>query len=202
VTEADIPSELDAETLRSAAPWVQRLDAAGDLLVERFRSPALDRVFYPLSSAADHSMLWHALGAWRGLRTGDARVARRFGLIMAAESALTNGVIKGLFRRVRPTDGPGTRAEPGEQDGDLPYGLRRPVTSSFPSGHATAAFTAAVVLSTKRSAPLYFGLAALVATSRVYVRLHHTSDVLAGAALGTVMGIVARKMLPIPSPRR
>lgn len=182
--------------------WVQRLDARADALVDAVRSPALDRVMYPLSSAADHSVLWHALGAWRALRTGDARNARRLGMILAAESALTNGLIKSLFRRVRPSDGPGTQAEPGEQDGPLPYGLRRPVTSSFPSGHATAAFTAAVVLSDRRNAPLYFGLAAAVAASRVYVRLHHASDVLAGAALGCAFGLIARRILPVSSPRQ
>lgn len=182
--------------------WVTRLDDAADALVERFRSPALDRVFYPLSSAADHSVLWHALGAWRGLRTGDARNARRLGLILAAESALTNGPIKAMFKRVRPSDGPGTKDDPGEQDGPLPYGLRRPVTSSFPSGHATAAFTAAVVLSDRKSFPFYFGLASAVAASRVYVRLHHASDVLGGAALGLAFGLVARKLLPVASPRK
>ena len=182
--------------------WVTRLDDAADALVERYRSPLLDRIFYPLSSAADHSVLWHALGAFRGLRTGDMRNARRLGIIMGVESAITNGPIKTMFKRVRPTDGPGTKDAPGEQDGPLPYGLRRPVTSSFPSGHATAAFTAAVVLSDRRSFPLYFGLAGAVAASRVYVRLHHASDVLGGAALGLAFGLVARRLLPVASPRR
>ncbi|MFZ4514962.1 MAG: phosphatase PAP2 family protein [Acidimicrobiia bacterium] len=192
----------DAPATDSLRRWTQRLDARADAFVDHVRSPALDRIMYPLSSAADHSVLWHALGAWRALRTGDTRNARRLGLILGAESALTNGVIKSWFRRVRPTDGPGTQAEPGEQDGPLPYGLRRPVTSSFPSGHATAAFTAAVVLADARSAPFYFGLAAAVAASRVYVRLHHASDVVAGAALGCVFGIVARRILPVSTPRR
>jgi membrane-associated phospholipid phosphatase len=70
----------------------------------------------------------------------------RLGLILAAESALTNGPIKAMFKRVRPSDGPGTKDDPGEQDGPLPYGLRRPVTSSFPSGHAAGAFAVAPVL--------------------------------------------------------
>lgn len=200
-TPDDAPVDERGDTSSFMPPWAQRLDATADAWVERYRSPLLDRIFYPLSSAADHSVLWHALGAWRGLRTGDARNARRLGLIMAAESAITNGPIKAMFRRVRPTDGPGTKDAPGEQDGPLPYGLRRPITSSFPSGHATAAFTAAVVLSDRRSFPFYFGLAGAVAASRVYVRLHHASDVLAGAALGLAFGMVARKVLPVSSPR-
>ena len=81
------------------------------------------------------------------------------------------------------------------------YGLRRPITSSFPSGHATAAFCAATLLSKgSRAAPLWYVLAAMVASTRVYVRLHHTSDIVAGAALGVVLGRALRPLLP-PSPR-
>jgi undecaprenyl-diphosphatase len=76
--------------------------------------------------------------------------------------------------------------------------MHRPRTSAFPSGHATAAFTAATLLAQGNSAgPFYFGLAALVASSRVYTRMHHASDVLAGAALGFVFGRVARRLLPM-----
>ena len=36
----------------------------------------------------------------------------------------------------------------------------------------------------RRSAPLWYGIAAAVAASRVHVRIHHGSDVVAGAAIG------------------
>jgi undecaprenyl-diphosphatase len=71
--------------------------------------------------------------------------------------------------------------------------MRRPITSSFPSGHATAAFTAASVLAhTGQGDVFWYAIAAVVASSRVYVRMHHASDVVAGAALGLVLGRVAR----------
>jgi undecaprenyl-diphosphatase len=74
--------------------------------------------------------------------------------------------------------------------------MHRPRTSAFPSGHATTAFTAATLLSDGTGAgPAYFGLAALVAVSRVYTRMHHGSDVLAGALLGLAMGQVAKRAL-------
>jgi len=38
------------------------------------------------------------------------------------------------------------------------------------------------------AAPAYFALASLVAASRVYVRMHHASDTLAGAVLGVALG--------------
>jgi undecaprenyl-diphosphatase len=166
---------------------VRRFDAAVDRWVDRHRGPRLDPLFYGLSSAADHSLLWHAVGAVRAVSRRDPKSALRFSAAMGIESALTNGPIKAAFRRIRPEDSPTHTPD----DGPLPYGLHRPITSSFPSGHATAAFTAATLLSRgRRTAPAWFALATLVAGSRVYVRMHHASDVLAGAALGLALGRV------------
>jgi undecaprenyl-diphosphatase len=75
--------------------------------------------------------------------------------------------------------------------------MHRPITSSFPSGHAASAFTAATVLAGGPATPFLYGLAGMVAISRVYVRMHHASDIIAGAALGLAMGAVARKVLPL-----
>jgi membrane-associated phospholipid phosphatase len=173
-------------SLRAA---VRALDESVDAWIERRRSPRLDAVFYGLSSAADHSILWNALGAVRAARTGQPAVGMRLGAAMAIESALTNGPIKACFRRIRPVEVP---------PGPLPYGMHRPRTSAFPSGHATSAFTAASLLSQgTNAAPLYFGFAAVVAASRAYTRMHHASDVIAGAALGLVLGTIGRRLLPI-----
>ncbi len=168
---------------------VRRLDEAVDEWAASHHSPVADRLFYSLSSAADHSILWFALGAVQSVRRGDPSRGLRLAVAIAGESIITNGVVKSLFRRVRP--------ELGQPEGRLPFGMRRPVTSAFPSGHATSAFMAAVVLSEGSSlGPLYFGLAGLVAMSRIYVRMHHASDVVAGAAFGLALGIVARRLIP------
>ncbi|TCP55747.1 undecaprenyl-diphosphatase [Tumebacillus sp. BK434] len=60
--------------------------------------------------------------------------------------------------------------------------------ASFPSGHSTAAFCTAAVLSgaLPAFAGVWYGLAALVALSRVYLGLHYPSDILTGAGLGLV----------------
>ena len=186
--------------------WIERvheLDEAIDKWLEPRRTPELDRLFYGLSSAADHGLLWHAIGAVQAARRGKPGDAVRFSTVLGIESAITNGFVKSFFQRVRPQ-------EHFEHDAPLPYGMRRPITSSFPSGHAATAFMCASVLSKRRSsraatrgAPLtaasatgmWFGLAALVAASRVYVRMHHASDAVAGAILGVALGRVARRVL-------
>jgi membrane-associated phospholipid phosphatase len=67
--------------------------------------------------------------------------------------------------------------------------------ASFPSGHTTSAFAAAVALSYMRPdwRNWLFGGAALIGLSRVLVGAHFPSDVVGGAVLGaTVSAAVAR----------
>jgi membrane-associated phospholipid phosphatase len=175
------------------AARVRAVDRAVDSAVTRARTPVLDAVFYPLSSAADHSLLWLATAGAREA-AGRARPGTtvRLAAVLAAESAITNLALKSLFGRIRPALDPAL-------SGPLPWGLRRPVTSAFPSGHATAGFTTAMFLSRADAGPPWYLLAGLVGLSRVYVRLHHTSDVLAGAALGLAFGALARRFAPPPA---
>ena len=83
-------------------------------------------------------------------------------------------------------------------EGDPRYPVRRPATSSFPSGHASAAAFTATLLTGwdgRRTTPLWWGLAVTVASSRAFVRIHHPSDVVAGMATGAVLGLAARRVL-------
>jgi undecaprenyl-diphosphatase len=63
-------------------------------------------------------------------------------------------------------------------------------TYSFPSGHAATAFLMASVLSARYPSlrRYLYGLAALVALTRVLLGLHYPTDVLAGAAIGLGLG--------------
>jgi undecaprenyl-diphosphatase len=66
-----------------------------------------------------------------------------------------------------------------------------PPDPSFPSGHTTTAFAAAVavsVLHPKLRVPM-IAIAALVGLSRVYLGMHFPLDVMAGAVLGTAVGL-------------
>jgi undecaprenyl-diphosphatase len=63
---------------------------------------------------------------------------------------------------------------------------------SFPSGHTSIAFSMATILGhqyPKWRVPLYVG-AGLVGLSRIYLGRHYASDVLMGAAVGTISGTV------------
>jgi membrane-associated phospholipid phosphatase len=173
---------------------VDRFDDAVDRLWGRvFRGrPGADRVFYLASELGDFSLVWHLIGAAQGLRSDrDADATFRLAAVLLTESLVVNQGIKRLVRRPRP--------QPTEP---RPHHLRKPLTSSFPSGHASSAFTAAGVLSAHDPTlrPLYYAVAAVVATSRVHVQIHHASDVIAGAALGAVFARIAVRAWPAAHP--
>jgi membrane-associated phospholipid phosphatase len=179
---------LTLEGGRAAA--VRRFDDAVDRGFQRLRGhPLADRVFYGASAVGDHGLIWVMLGALRGLR-GDHhwRAAVRVGAGVGLESVLVNLGIKSLFRRGRPV-----------VDEPRPYPLRIPLTSSFPSGHATSAFCAATLLADGDPglAPLYYGAATVVALSRIHVRIHHASDVAGGVVIGLALGRLGLRLAPL-----
>ncbi|MEX2627387.1 MAG: phosphatase PAP2 family protein [Ilumatobacteraceae bacterium] len=167
-------------------PAIDRFDVRADAALERLRGRAgLDALFRVASEAGDFSAVWHLLnlGRWLVVRRPDQLAALAVGL--GLESLVVNQGVKRLFRRDRPTT-----------DGDSRTPVRRPRTSSFPSGHASAAAFNAMVLTgwDPRRAPLWWGVAAVVGTSRAHVRIHHASDVVAGAAVGVVFGLAALRV--------
>lgn len=177
------------DPLSAAAQQIARFDSAVDRWWEFLRGRKLmDRVMYGASDVGEFSQIWHVLGAIRALGPRrEASDALRFSALMALESLVVNQGVKRLFARRRP----GTAAE-----NPTDHRLRQPITSSFPSGHASAAFCAAVVLSRgSRLGPVYRLVAAIVAVSRIHVRLHHASDVIAGAAVGEAIGRLASRLM-------
>ncbi len=162
-------------------------DAFGGLLREHRMA---DTVMYGASSLGDHGVLWMLLAAGQAVRRrhGDwQRPLLRALIGLGVESALVNGPVKWLFRRSRPI-----------HEGPRPRHLRQPRTSSFPSGHASAAFFGAALLRDDDQLwPLYYLIAVVVAASRVHVRIHHASDIVAGAAVGALLGELARAAVPL-----
>jgi len=139
------------------------------------------------SKLGDWSTIWHAAGLARALAGGRLRESIALDIGLAAESLIVNQGVKRLFRRERPTE-----------SGDDRYDVRRPSTSAFPSGHASAAAFAAVTLirwSRGRTSPIWLTMAVVVGASRAVVRIHHASDVVGGALTGiTLARVLARPL--------
>ncbi len=170
------------------------LDAAGDRWSDKLRGRRwADVSAAVLSNLSDHGAAWVLLAAWKARRPGPARRHAIAALAVAGFASFgLNRALKQFSRRSRP--------EAGTPLYDV-LPVRPPASSSFPSGHTLASFCTAVVLpddAQGRSAALAFATA--VAASRVHLRAHHTSDVLGGAVIGVVLGVLVRPAVRLLAP--
>jgi membrane-associated phospholipid phosphatase len=167
----------------------QRVDAWFDLVRG---VPAFDGAAKVITGLGDHGLMWAATTVWRGRRSGPDRArAVRALAISGVESSLVNAGLKAVIGRSRPNQA-GLRLT----EGGVP--VRQPKTSSFPSGHTLAAFCAATVMhqpSDRAGSRLLFTSATLVGVSRIHLGAHHASDVVGGAVIGGVLGLIGRRFL-------
>ena len=168
-------------------PGVDAFDRRVDELLERLRGhPAADGLFLAASHLGDYSLIWHIIGITRGIIRRKPDEVVILAALLGIESLIVNQGVKRLFRRDRPT-----------WTGDDRLPVRQPKTSSFPSGHASSATFAAMILTSwdgRRLGSVWFAIAAIVGTSRAYVRIHHASDVVGGALVGVVLGMIGRRV--------
>jgi undecaprenyl-diphosphatase len=142
---------------------------------------AADRTLAVVSRLTDHGRAWYVLGV-----TGAVIDSGRRGDWLAATAtvALTeraSELVKHATRRSRPN-----------VEG-LPHLATTPSRFSFPSSHTADAVAGSIAFGRVLS-PLPLRVFALAqAASRPYLGVHYVSDVLAGAALGAVIGRAVRR---------
>jgi undecaprenyl-diphosphatase len=150
--------------------WDRRLES----WIAGHRVSFLDPPFRWLTYAGWNGAIWLVLAA------AVALASRRFGVLLwVAVADLAGQLASTLLKELVPRHRPRVHTLVPE-----------PHTHSFPSGHATASFACAVVLAAAvpRLRWPFYVLAALIAFSRAYVGVHFPLDVLAGAALGLLLG--------------
>ncbi len=163
-----------------------RLDALAAARADRARAlPGVDLVMYRMSWLGDDGRVWFAAAALEAVRRGRPLPWFLHSVVwIGLESAAVNLVLKRLVRRPRPS-----------AHAERVHGrdLRIPTDTSFPSGHAASAATMSVLLSQDSPlAPLYLAVAAGIGSSRVYLGLHHGTDVAVGWAVGGAFGVLGR----------
>ncbi len=172
---------------------MHEFDARVDGWFEPWRgNPSLDGAAKVITGLGDRGLMWAVTTVWRARHTGPERArAVRALTIAGVESTIVNSALKRVIGRSRPD-----RSDVRLADGGIP--VREPTSASFPSGHTLAAFCAATVMSQRDDRAgnaLLFTGAALVGLSRLHLRAHHASDVLGGAAIGSALGLIGRRLL-------
>src|SRR6476660_7257917 len=133
---------------------------------------------------AGDGWLWYLIGLCVLIFGGSERLTA----VASAGSAALVGV--GLFMSLKKLSG---RKRPCEIQEHCWATLLPPDQFSFPSGHTITAFSVSVALShfyPDLTAGLLF-CAISIAASRILLGMHFLSDVLAGAAIGTLLGLAA-----------
>lgn len=184
---AAMPADRELQRVMQRS-WVQQsaLFSHGADVFNAYGSPGI-----VLGSAALYAAGW-ATG-----RTDVARLGLRAVEAIGLSGVVTGG-IKGVAGRARPYRSP---QEPG--DWKLFSGTRDGARQSFPSGHTTAAFAFASALdrelriaqpaTARWAGPALYTAAALTGLARMHSDNHWASDVVMGAGIGVVSGIVVAR---------
>jgi membrane-associated phospholipid phosphatase len=132
-----------------------------------------------LGKIGEHGAIWLALGILFALIDPANRWEWLFAGVLGPVGIVLNFLVKLVVKRPRP-----------QIPGYPPIG-GAPSSLSFPSAHATSSFAAATAMTrVDDTAALLFILAFAIAFCRPYLGMHYPSDVIAGAILGTILGLV------------
>ena len=155
-----------------------------DWIALHCHSGAGDVLMPLITKLGDKGLFWIALGLALLLFGGKHRsTGAQVLLALLLSVILCNLILKNAVGRIRPF----------ELKPVLDLLVGRPGDPSFPSGHTSASFAAAVVLWRSRCRGWWaaVGLAFLIAASRLYLYVHFPTDVLGGLVIGSLCGLLS-----------
>jgi membrane-associated phospholipid phosphatase len=149
------------------------------LMRTRGHSPGLEGAAKALGKAGNNGAIWFAIGIVLAVLDSANREAWFVCALLGPVAIGLNYVVKLVVKRPRPA-----------LEGLPPLG-GAPSSLSFPSAHALSSFAVATAMF--RVDPATFGallVALAISLGRPYLGMHYPSDVLAGAVLGIVLGLI------------
>lgn len=151
--------------------------------LQTIHTPLLDKILAFITSLGNAGIVWIVLVVVLLILPK----TRKTGIIVAAallmDLILCNLILKNLVARVRPYD----------VNTAIAILIKKPLDFSFPSGHTAASFAAMTALFLAKMKKAWIAaliLAVLIAFSRVYFYVHYPTDVLGGAVVGILSGII------------
>ena len=151
--------------------------------LQTIHTPLLDKILAFITSLGNAGIIWIVLAVVLLILPK----TRKAGIIVAAallmDLILCNLILKNLVARVRPYD----------VNTAIAILIKMPLDFSFPSGHTAASFAAMTALFLAKMKKAWIAalvLAVLIAFSRLYFYVHYPTDVLGGAIVGILSGII------------
>lgn len=162
---------------------IQEIDEKIIMYIEKnLHSPKLDYMMKIITFLGDYGLIWLSLVLY--LLFNDCNTQAKAIMISLIVTIFSNEVVlKNTFRRARP-------AHQNDYENII---INIPKSFSFPSGHTATAFSVVPITFLRCSttiAVISLISALLIASSRMYVKVHYLTDVLVGAILGSIISLV------------
>lgn len=154
---------------------------------ESLHNSITDPIMYGITCLGNAGIFWILLCAaflFIPAFKKDRKVGLSMMIALIVSLIMCNGIMKNLSARVRPFN--------VDTSFENLYGVFNGINDwSFPSGHTSASFAAALAIilwDRKKGIPAVV-IAALIAFSRLYLTVHYPTDVLASLILGSLYGV-------------
>lgn len=175
-----IEKESDRQVGRFCSFELRNLERLHDSLY----SPFMDKFMATVTSTGNMGLIWIIIALVLMLQDDGERKQVGYSMLIALLMCIMIGnlIIKNIVRRNRPFFHKNYKLV-----------IKQPWDYSFPSGHTLSSFAAATVLfyMNQNIGTLALVYAALIALSRLYLRVHFFTDVFFSMVLGTGLGILA-----------
>lgn len=179
--------------------FIVNFDVAVYQFVDSIMNPVLDSIFTLITHLGDTpGIIWWVLAVILFIPKKTRKLAIVLIAGLAIASAVNNLALKNIIERPRPYNiDPSVWTNAGYEY-IWPGLIDKSSSWSFPSGHTSSSIGAgfALLLACCKDKKLALGIPAfilslLIGFSRIYVHVHYPSDVVAGAVVGLLGGLVA-----------
>ena len=154
-----------------------------DFIQQTFSCKFLDYFFIAITSLSNSGIFWIILAVVLLCFKKTRKTGICLGVALILGEVFGNLILKNIFARPRPY----------VVNADANVIIKKLSSFSFPSGHSRCAVECAVAIfyNNKKWGIAAITVAVLTCLSRLYLYVHYPTDVLAGAALGVIDGLLA-----------
>jgi len=166
---------------------IKKIDNLIFVKITRIYSEKLNKLMIFFTNLGSNSAIWLFVALVCLFYKETRKAGIRTFVTVGFAALIGEGILKPIFCRIRPC----------EYISKNHMLIKKPITYSFPSGHATSSFAGACTLAGYFNSyliPLVF-TALIISFSRLYLRVHYLSDILAGIILGISCSFIIKKLI-------